>query len=43
MFASSRSGRWELGAVNVETGEEQRIAVNAELSLQGPSWGPRRQ
>jgi len=43
MFASSRSGRWELGAVNVESGEEQRIAIDAELSLQGPSWGPRRQ
>ncbi|MFO7974315.1 MAG: Tol-Pal system beta propeller repeat protein TolB [Candidatus Hydrogenedentota bacterium] len=43
MFASSRSGRWELGAVNVETGEEKRIPIDAELSLQGPNWGPRRQ
>ena len=41
IFASTRSGRSELWAVTVETGEEYRLSSMA-ASCQGPYWGPRR-
>jgi len=41
MFASTRSGRSELWAVTLETGEERRVP-NLDMPCQSPSWGPRR-
>ncbi len=41
VFATTRSGRSELWAVTLETGEEFRLS-SMKASCQGPYWGPRR-
>jgi len=41
VFASTRSGKSELWAVTVETGEEFRLS-SMGAPCQGPYWGPRR-
>ena len=41
VFASTRSGRSEIWAITLETGEEFRLS-SMNASCQGPYWGPRR-
>lgn len=40
VFASNRTGLWQLWTVNVETGTERRMP-GLDLRCQAPSWGPR--
>ncbi|NLV42449.1 MAG: Tol-Pal system beta propeller repeat protein TolB [Candidatus Hydrogenedentes bacterium] len=41
VFSSNRTGRSEVYAVNVKTGEEMRMS-RFPVPAEGPSWGPRR-
>jgi TolB protein len=41
VFASNRTGLWQLWTVNVESGTERRVP-GVSMRTQAPSWGPRR-